>query len=354
MERAEGRRRLGGAAPRQVRPGGAQAPLVLLLALVLTAPVAAQSPAPASGATKPSPATVSLPSPQEAAALPLDAVVASRGGATVTLGDIDARLAQMPADVRAGYMNSPERIEQLVRNMLVEAQLANAAREAGLHERRLFELQASQAVNRMLATQMLDHHVATMDPPDFRQLAYEAYLADASSFTVPEQIDLIQVLVMPEGDDRKAAREEAEAVRAKALDGVPFEQLVEEHNDGRPLDGRLSKVARGQMVPPFEEAAFALAEVGDVSPVVETQFGFHVIKLTARKDAVRAPFETVREALEKKAREQWIGRERRALRERLNSMEIEATPDVVAALRTRYQPEHSPIADYDEAVGPLQ
>jgi parvulin-like peptidyl-prolyl isomerase len=76
------------------------------------------------------------------------------------------------------------------------------------------------------------------------------------------------------------ARKRAEEARTKATGGADFAKVVEEYSDDavtRERLGSLGKFAHGGMVKPFADAAFALP-VGGISEVVETDFGFHVIK----------------------------------------------------------------------------
>jgi peptidyl-prolyl cis-trans isomerase C len=78
------------------------------------------------------------------------------------------------------------------------------------------------------------------------------------------------------------------------LDGADFATLAQERSEGPsgPRGGDLGTFSRGQMVAPFEEAAFAL-DVGEISDIVETQFGFHVIQVTDKIDAALVPVDQV-------------------------------------------------------------
>lgn len=107
----------------------------------------------------------------------------------------------------------------------------------------------------------------------------------------PTEIAASHLLVMHQGSRSAPAtitrtREEAEAraeeARKRVLDGEDFGKIVAEYSDepgAGAREGALGRFSRGMMVRPFSEAAFAL-DVGEVSEVVETVFGFHVIKRT--------------------------------------------------------------------------
>ncbi len=79
---------------------------------------------------------------------------------------------------------------------------------------------------------------------------------------------------------KEEARQLAEKLRTQATDAASFSKLAQQHSDdpgSRPKGGDLGHFQRESMVKPFADAAFALAP-GQVSQVVETQFGFHVIR----------------------------------------------------------------------------
>lgn len=98
---------------------------------------------------------------------------------------------------------------------------------------------------------------------------------------MPDSIEAQHILCSTNGDP-DAAREQIDALATKVAEGADFGELAKEHSDcpsGR-RGGDLGSFGRGMMVPEFEEAAFAL-EVGETSGVVETDFGFHLIKRTA-------------------------------------------------------------------------
>jgi peptidyl-prolyl cis-trans isomerase C len=106
----------------------------------------------------------------------------------------------------------------------------------------------------------------------------------------------ILIKVPPQADEetKKKARAQIESVLKEAKAGADFAQLAKDHSqDGSAAQGGdLNFFGRGQMVPPFEQVAFAL-KPGEISDIVTTQFGFHVIKVTEKRPASAVPFEEV-------------------------------------------------------------
>jgi len=108
-----------------------------------------------------------------------------------------------------------------------------------------------------------------------------------------EQVRASHILIKPDTTDPNADPNEAKATaRAKAQDllkqikdGADFSELAKTNSScpSSAKGGDLNFFGRGQLVPPFEKAAFAL-KVGQVSDVVETQFGYHIIKVTDREN----------------------------------------------------------------------
>lgn len=120
------------------------------------------------------------------------------------------------------------------------------------------------------------------------------YLANEERFVQPEQINARHVLitVAPDAPEAEvaAARQTIERVLAETKAGADFAALARQHSQGpsAPRGGDLGFFSRGQMVAPFEAAAFALRP-GEISDVVRTRFGFHIIKLEAHRAQQTVP-----------------------------------------------------------------
>lgn len=134
--------------------------------------------------------------------------------------------------------------------------------------------------------------------------AKDFYTKNPDQFEEPEQIRASHVLVKVEKNaDEKtkaAAKKEAEQVLADAKAGKDFGTLAKEHSDdpgSKNNGGDLDFFVKGQMVPPFEEAVVKLQKPGELSGVVETVYGYHVIKLTEKKPSRVIPFADVKDDL---------------------------------------------------------
>ena len=94
---------------------------------------------------------------------------------------------------------------------------------------------------------------------------------------------------------RAKAREKAEDLLKQIKDGADFAELAKSHSacPSAPQGGDLSFFPRGQTTPVFENAAFEM-EVGQISEIVETEYGYHIIKATDHKEAGTIAFDQVK------------------------------------------------------------
>ena len=150
-----------------------------------------------------------------------------------------------------------------------------------------------ELIERYLRKMVRDKLAAT----DWEAEAREQYLASPEDYRVPESVSLRTLLIRTE--DR--AESEAMGIAVDLLDqaaqpGADFSKLVSEHTEDANAaanGGLMSGVVRGQTVPPFEEAAFALRMPGELSEPVVSQFGVHLIQLVEYSPAEQLTYEQV-------------------------------------------------------------
>jgi peptidyl-prolyl cis-trans isomerase C len=138
--------------------------------------------------------------------------------------------------------------------------------------------------------------------------ARKYYDENPEDFETPEQIRASHILIKPELVDPNAnpntdpneakakAREKAEDLLKQIKEGADFAELAKSHSacPSAPKGGDLGFFPRGQTVQEFENVAFEL-EIGQISEIVETEYGYHIIKATDHKDASTIPFEQTKD-----------------------------------------------------------
>jgi len=127
------------------------------------------------------------------------------------------------------------------------------------------------------------------------------YAENSQQFQQPEQVEASHILIKfaPEDTEEQKAEKRAklDEIKKQIDEGADFSQLATDNSDdvgSAANGGDLGYFGRGMMIPAFEEVAFALG-TGEVSDIVETEFGYHLIEVTGRKEAGVVPLEEVKD-----------------------------------------------------------
>ncbi|MCJ7777663.1 MAG: peptidylprolyl isomerase [Sedimentisphaerales bacterium] len=157
-----------------------------------------------------------------------------------------------------------------------------------------FEQLKQQMKQGLAYEKFMDRQVGAMEVNDADALAY--YEENKADYNTPEEVKtshiLIKVAPSASTEEKAQAKEKAEKLLKQVKEGGDFAALAMENSDcpSKAKGGDLGFFERGTMVKEFADAAFAM-QVGQVSDIVETQFGYHIIKVTDRKQAGLTPFE---------------------------------------------------------------
>ncbi len=197
-----------------------------------------------------------------------------------------------------------------VKDEVISAQLGKlkqrfpdeAAYKNAMAQMHLSEKDVRQQIRRgMTIQQWIDgKFVKTISVPEKEVKQY--YDANPKMFQRPEEVRASHILIkVDEKADEKTkakARKDLEGIQKKLLKGEDFAKLAKEYSQGPSgvKGGDLGFFRRGQMVPPFEKAAFSLKK-GKVSDIVVTRFGYHLIKVTDRKPGKTFSYPEVKEKL---------------------------------------------------------
>lgn len=225
------------------------------------------------------------PAPEAAApaAVAPETVVATVGGEPITEADLSFAaedlaqdLAQMPAEERRAF---------LLRVLIDMKVMAGAAKEAGMDQTELFAQRLKYLEERALRRAYFADAIAGQVTEEAIRTEYDAFVAQ---FQPAEEVHARHILV--------ETKEEADAIKAELDAGGDFAAIAQEKSidpGSGANGGDLGFFAKGMMVPEFETAAFALANPGDVSAPVQSQFGFHIIKLEEKRQSAPPAFEQV-------------------------------------------------------------
>lgn len=210
-------------------------------------------------------------------------VVARAGAVEITQADLDVALADPSLALQ--NVDEAQRRETLIA-YLVDLKLgARAAIEAGIADTPDFERRLAYFREKLLLDDYLEARVAEQVTEEAARALYDQTMANVQ----PEDEVRARHILVP---DEEAAR----AVVARLAAGEEFEAVAREASQdpgSAASGGDLGYFTRQRMVAPFAEAAFAL-EAGQVSDPVQTQFGWHVIKVEDRRAQELPAFEAMR------------------------------------------------------------
>jgi len=200
-----------------------------------------------------------------------------------------------------GIMVTDEDVEKVVKNLKTtlpsDVKFEEYLKNIGLEEKDL-----RQSLNKnMRIKKLLEQQVADIKASDDEEIK-TFYSANPDKFQVPENIEVRHILIAVKPDDENKAKAEKmkkiEKIRQQLVDkkGENFEMIAAEVSDcpSKTKGGKLGVMARGQAVKAFEDAAFS-QKVGEIGPIVETSFGYHVIEVMDHKKATKAPLSEVKE-----------------------------------------------------------
>lgn len=222
-----------------------------------------------------------------------------------------------------GYSSDPEkateRMEQIKGSFETEADYQNRLASSGVTEEDLEE----DLLESTKIEALINDWTSEMEEIDDSE-AKEYYNNNIEQFQNPERVRASHIILMVDTStteqEKIAKKGELAGIRRKIEEGADFAEMAIEHSEGPSSSrgGDLGFFGRGQMVEPFEEAAFNM-EKGEVSDLVESRFGYHLIKVTDRQEAGTTPFEEAKEQIKNMLQN---SRKREIFQEHLDSLRV--------------------------------
>lgn len=237
-------------------------------------------------------------------------VLAMIGGAAITDADVDQFLMELGP--RGQSYNNPEGRKMVLEQLIGTRLMLLDAKRNLLEAEPAFKAQLAKLKDSLLANYAMEKVLAAVTVTDAEAKAY--YDENSDKFVTGESVNASHILV----DSADAALD----ILAKINSGeMSFEDAAIQYSScpSKANGGNLGDFGRGQMVPEFDKAVFEM-EVGEISKVpVQTQFGYHLIKLNAKNESQTAPYESIAEEIKESLLSE---KRRKAYESKINQLKI--------------------------------
>ena len=216
-------------------------------------------------------------------------VVAQIAGESITEGDIEEIISHVPAQYRVKY-SSPQGRKEIVDGLVEMKMLAWEARRKGIDKQESVKMKIGYIIDQTLAKELENDLRKSVKVSEADIESY--YREHLDRYVTPERVKARHILVEKQGL--------ADDLLGRIKKGADFQDLAKKHSTCPSADkgGDLGWFGRGKMAPEFEKAAFALNK-GELSGVVKSSFGYHVIRLEDKRESKTKTLDQVRKSIER-------------------------------------------------------
>ncbi|MFH1406761.1 MAG: peptidylprolyl isomerase [Candidatus Omnitrophota bacterium] len=214
-------------------------------------------------------------------------IIATVGNKVITKSEFNREIAKLPPPYQKIANARPQ---EFLDELILEELLINEAKTRGLENNPEVRELFNEAKSKILVAKLVDDESRKITSVSDREMR-TYYEENKSSFDMPERYRASHIMV----DTQK----EAQDILTSLKQGANFEELAKEKSTDPTKDrgGDIGYFAKGQLLPEFENTAMSL-NVGEISGVVKSPIGYHIIKLTDKQDARIASFEEARPKIE--------------------------------------------------------
>ncbi|HER25356.1 MAG TPA: hypothetical protein ENO17_09965 [Candidatus Atribacteria bacterium] len=216
--------------------------------------------------------------------LPPETILSSFEGNTITLGEFNQLWEQIPEE------NKLQLDKRLVLDQMIsEKLLIQEAKNMGLEEDEDVKEQIKRMTEQIMVQVLIEREILDKVEVNEEEIS-EYYEQNKINFTEKEQIHLYNILLNTE--------EEAQAVLEQLKAEGDFSEIAKEKSTGPSAaqGGDLGYISKGTIIPEIEEVVFAL-EIEELSNIVKTDYGFHILKITDKKAETIKTLEEVKEEI---------------------------------------------------------
>jgi peptidyl-prolyl cis-trans isomerase C len=216
--------------------------------------------------------------------LPPETILSSFNGQTITLGEFNQLWDQIPENNKL-QLTKRNVLDQIISEKL----LIQEAKNRGLEQDKDVLEQIKNTTEQILVQSLIEKEIiGKVKVDDQEALTY--YEENKDNFITKEQVYLYNILVETE--------EVAKDILEKLKSGVDFIEIAKEKSTGPSAaqGGDLGYISKGDLIPEIENVVFAL-EIGSISDIIKSEYGFHILKVTDKKPEVLKTFEEVKEEI---------------------------------------------------------
>lgn len=217
-------------------------------------------------------------------------VLAEIDGEKITLSEFTRELDRIPLELKMFVLSQVGKKNYLER-MITKRLLLREAKKEGIEKEKEFQERLSELREQLLIEMLLKKKITTDFRIDDAELK-KYYEAHKEEFKRPPEINTRHILLKTE--------EEARQIQEKLMKGEDFVELAKKYSidpAAKVTGGELGYHPRGSLVPEYEEEAFKLKKVGQISGIVKSRFGYHLIRLEGIKPPSYAQFDEVKELI---------------------------------------------------------
>lgn len=216
--------------------------------------------------------------------LPPETILSSFNGQTITLGEFNQLWDQIPENSKL-QLTKRNVLDQIISEKL----LIQEAKNRGLEQDKDVLEQIKKTTEQILVQSLIEKEIIGKVKVDDKE-ALTYYEENKDNFITKEQVYLYNILVETE--------EVAQDILEKLKAGGDFIEIAKEKSTGPSAaqGGDLGYVSKGDLIPEIENVVFAL-EIGNISDIIKSEYGFHILKVTDKKPEVLKTFEEVKEEI---------------------------------------------------------
>jgi peptidyl-prolyl cis-trans isomerase C len=219
---------------------------------------------------------------------PTGPVLAEVAGTTITVDSFKKEMENLPPYLKP-MTETADGKKEMLETMIIRELIIQEAAKAGLENSPAVKEKLEELKKRLVVEAYLKQKVEEQAKVTDEELK-KFYDANKDKFKTGDQVKASHILVKTE--------KEAKDVQAQLKSGASFEELAKKYStDGAASKGGdLGWFSKGSMIPEFENVAFAMKD-GQISDIVKTKFGYHIIKLTGKRPAGIRTFDEVKDQI---------------------------------------------------------